>query len=79
MGSHDLEDIITVIAGRPEISREIAAAQADVRGYVAESTSRFLTHPAARDVIAGALPDVWHDPALLQAIEGRFSAIAHNL
>jgi len=76
MGSHDLEDIITVVAGRPEISGEMAAAQPDVRRYVAESTSRFLTDAAARDVIAGALPDVWHAPALLQAIEARFSAIA---
>jgi predicted nucleotidyltransferase len=76
MRSHDLEDIITVVAGRPETVDEVKAAALDVRRYVASSTSRFLTDPAARDVIAGALPDVWRDPAALRDVEERFRAIA---
>lgn len=76
MGSHDLEDIITVVAGRPEIVDEVRAAALEVRRYVANSTSRFLTDPAARDVITGALPDAWHDPAMLRSVEERFRAIA---
>ena len=76
MGSHDLEDIIAVVAGRPEILDEVKVAPLDVRRYVANSTSRFLTDPTARGVIAGALPDAWHDPALLRGVEERFRAIA---
>ena len=74
--SHDLEDIITVVAGRPEIGDEVRAAALDVRRYVANSTARFLTDPAATDVITGALPDAWQDPAMLRSVEERFRAIA---
>lgn len=34
LASHDLEDIIAVVDGRPEILNDIAAAGADVRGYI---------------------------------------------
>ena len=34
-GSHDLEDVLTVIDGRPEIIEEVSSASKDVRDYIA--------------------------------------------
>ena len=47
--SHDLEDIITVIDGRPELGAEVRAADADVRDYIAAQAQALLS---VRDYIA---------------------------
>jgi hypothetical protein len=76
IGSHDLEDIITVVAGRPELLEELRLVEPAVGEYVASETARFLAHPHAHDVIVGALPDAWDDPTLLADIEARLRTIA---
>ena len=43
LASHDLEDIITVIDGRLEITAEIASAPHDVRRYIALEVSHYST------------------------------------
>jgi hypothetical protein len=78
LGSHDLEDIIAVVAGRPELLEELRLVEPAVREYVTFHTERFLAHPHAHDVIVGALPDAWADPALLAGIEARLRTIATN-
>jgi hypothetical protein len=56
--SHDLEDIIAVVDGRPEIANDIAAADADVRGYIAAEIRALLENPDFIDALAGfLLPD----------------------
>ena len=76
IGSHDLEDIITVVAGRRELLEELRFVESGVRDYVASATARLLAHPYAHDVIVGALPDAWDDPTLLADIEARLRTIA---
>ena len=76
IGSHDLEDIITVVAGRRELLEELRFVESGVRDYVASATARLLAHPYAHDVIVGALPDAWDDPTLLADIEARLRIIA---
>lgn len=76
LGSHDLEDIIAVVAGRPELREDLRLVEPAVREYVASETARFLAHPYSHDVIVGALPDAWDDPALLADIEARLRTIA---
>lgn len=78
IGSHDIEDIITVVAGRPEVTDEISASPLSVKRYIAEQARRFLQHPSAQDAVAGALPDAWHDPAILKAVTDRFRSSAEN-
>lgn len=57
-GSHDLEDVITVVDGRPEIVREVRDAQSDVRGYVASEMRRLLNTRQFLDALPGfLLPD----------------------
>jgi hypothetical protein len=75
-GSHDVEDVVTVIGGRPGVIEEIRRAEVDVRRYLAERASRFLAGGATPDIIAGALPDARLVPGIVRATEERFVEIA---
>lgn len=56
--SHDLEDIIAVVDGRPEIVNEIVAADAEVRGYIAAEIRALLDNLDFAEALAGfLLPD----------------------
>jgi hypothetical protein len=50
--SHDLEDIITVVDGRPELTKEVSDAQPELRQYLSD---QFLSLLASRDFLE-ALP-----------------------
>jgi hypothetical protein len=57
-GSHDLEDVIAVIDGRPELVREVAEAPDDVRTYIAAEARKLLGTRAFVDALPGfLLPD----------------------
>ena len=43
--SHDLEDLMTVVDGRPELAEEIHAGPEDVRAYIAAKFREFLATP----------------------------------
>lgn len=75
-GSHDLEDIITVTTGRPEIVEEMGSAHESVRRWVAESTSAFLDSAFAGHAVEGALPDAAHLPGLVELVVDRLRAVA---
>ena len=47
--SHDLEDIITIVDGRPELVKEIAASPKDLREYLGAEFRSLLATPAFRD------------------------------
>lgn len=74
-GSHDLEDIVTVVAGRPELLDELRAAESDVRQFVADQTRVLLEASIVGDVVAGALPDARLIPNLVTRVIGRLEAI----
>lgn len=75
-GSHDLEDVIAVIDGRPEIVEEVAAAATGLRAHVAAELSHLLATRAFLDALPGfLLPDAANQarqPILLR----RLSALA---
>lgn len=50
--SHDLEDVLSVIDGRPELVEELAQADTELRRYVAEAFTRLI----ADDDFLNALP-----------------------
>ncbi len=71
-GSHDLEDVIAVVDGRPEIVNEVRAAHANVRGYIASEIRRLLDTRQFLDAIPGfLLPDA--------ASQGRQSILRERL
>ena len=58
MASHDLEDLLSVIDGRPELVREIQSAPLDVLAYIASEVRALLDTEAFVDALPGHLhPD----------------------
>ena len=58
LGSHDLEDIINVLDGRPELPGEAAAAPAELRAYLAVRCRDLLATPNFMDFLPGMIfPD----------------------
>lgn len=56
--SHDLEDIITVVDGRPEIVDEVPAAARDVSDYISREIRSLLREPDFIEALSGfLLPD----------------------
>ena len=53
--SHDLEDLITVVDGRPELVDEVGRGAEDVRSYVAGELGTLLNTRAFVDALAGFL------------------------
>ena len=76
LGSHDLEDIITVVAGRPEVSAELNREKAELRQWLANKSREFLDDPQSVYALQGALPDVRDLLDLISEIRARFERIA---
>lgn len=76
-GSDDIEDIVRVVGGRPEVIDEIHDCDADVRDFLRHETQRFL-EGSAIDVIAGAFPEAKDVPGLLRLVEARFRQIVER-
>ena len=74
-GSHDLEDIVAVIDGRPELAAEIGASPPDVRFYLAEARRDLLARPRFRDAVQGHLPSDAVSQARSQIVLDRIGEI----
>jgi hypothetical protein len=72
LGSHDLEDIITVVAGRPELPSELRAEEIELRQWLSDRVTEFLDHSDHYYALEGALPDIQLIPELLDEIQDRF-------
>lgn len=58
MASHDMEDIVTLLDGRPELGEGIKAAAEDVRSFLAWAFKEFLRNRNFLDALPGhLLPD----------------------
>jgi hypothetical protein len=56
--SHDLEDFIAVIDGRPSLFLELGGASAELKTYIADSVKGLLAEPRFLDALPGyLLPD----------------------
>jgi len=76
LGSHDLEDIIAVVAGREEIVQEVQRAEGGLRAWLAEQVREFLDHDQHDYAVRGALPDATVIPDLLDRVLNRFEQLA---
>lgn len=54
--SHDLEDIVTVVDGRPTLTGEVEAAPADLRAYLKKQFRELSSTDDFLDALAGHLP-----------------------
>lgn len=72
LASHDLEDLIAVIDGRPELLDELRTTPDDVRSYVAQAITRLLATDKFIDALPGYLP---HD----ESSQGRLGILLKRL
>lgn len=75
-GSHDLEDIITVIDGRASIVAEITEAAPELRAYVVERIKALSAQPAFQEALAGHLPSDGASQGRLPMLRKRLYNIA---
>ena len=74
--SHDLEDIVMVIDGRPELHAEVTRAENAVRDYIAREIGRLIANPEFMSSLPGfLLPDA-ASQARRALIESRLRALA---
>ncbi len=72
LGSHDLEDLITVVDGRIELFDEISQSSSDLRNFIAEKFENLLANRKFRDALAGFLyPD--------ETSQGRLTILVEQL
>jgi predicted nucleotidyltransferase len=70
LASHDLEDIINVLDGRPELVEEVGHAPDDLRGYLADRCHALLAQSAFHDALPGLIfPDESHATRMTILIE----------
>ncbi len=75
MASHDLEDMIAVIDGRPTIVEEVAACK-EVRPYLAREFSNLLKSGEFLDALPGQLPGDEASQERVPLIRNRMKEIA---
>ena len=78
LGSHDLEDIVNVLDGRPEIVEEIAASPVELQRYLADSCGALLATPNFMDTMQSM---VFPDESLAERVQllvERFRQIAQS-
>ena len=74
--SHDVEDIIAVVAGRDSLLTEIAAAPRELRAHLVSCMASFLDHEDADVAVEDALPDARLTPGIVTKTKSRLTAIA---
>lgn len=75
LGSHDLEDVISLVSGRAELADEVRAAPPDLRSWVSERVAALLLDPDFDYAIQGALPDAASIPAYTGRVRDRFVSL----
>ena len=76
LASHDLEDIINLIDGRPELIDEVAQARRGVRAYLAGQCRILLETPAFYDGLQGLIVSDALHAAQVAKITNRLAQIA---
>jgi hypothetical protein len=72
---HDLEDIIAVVDGRPELLAEVRSAPTDVHSYLASEVTRLLASPGFMEALPGHLPGDAASQARLPIVKKRLEAL----
>lgn len=74
--SHDIEDIVAILDGRPEVSEEIGQAADVLRVHLAQRFRELLDNPRFREALPGNMPPDEASQARVPVIWERLKAIA---
>lgn len=75
MTSADLEDVIALLANRPELVDEVEAADRELREWIGRRVARFLPSEQAGELIAAFLPETRQVPGLRSTVTDRVAEI----
>ena len=53
LASHDLEDVVNVVEGRPAVVEEVAAAEPSLRTYLARQFGALMSRPDFLNALPG--------------------------
>ena len=77
LGSHDIEDILVVIAYRDQLFPEVGAEPAESRAWIQERIRRHLIdHPDSEYAVTGSLPGAQVVPGLVPRVLARVQTLA---
>jgi hypothetical protein len=76
VASHDLEDIIAVVDGRPALADEVKRAPAQIRRFLASTIGRWLEDPDFVAAVPGHLPADVASQARAPVVLERLRAVA---
>lgn len=76
VASHDLEDIIAVVDGRPALADEVKAAPPRLRRFLASTVGRWLKDPDFLHAVPGHLPGDVASQARAPVVLDRLGAVA---
>ncbi len=77
--SHDLEDIVTVVDGRPSLKDEIDTGPRELLEYIAEKLSKLVSNEVFLSALAGHLPGDTASQARLPSLERKLNELASML
>lgn len=76
VASHDVEDVIAVVDGRPSLGLEVKQAPATVQQFLSERLGAWLDHPRFPDAVPGHLPGDAASQARAGVVMARMKAMA---
>lgn len=79
MASHDMEDIIALFDGRPEIIDEIRSSTSELRNYLAETFQAFLKNNKFLESLPGHLPPDPASQGRVKVVKGRIEEIVNTM
>lgn len=68
--SHDLEDILLLLDGRPEVGSELLSAPAPLQTFVREEFTALLAQPDFEEILQGTFPEAGRDRVILRRVKG---------
>jgi hypothetical protein len=75
-GSHDVEDIVTIVDGCKNIVKEIANSASDVRKFIADGFSALMQHPDFDEALFGHLSAVFGARDRMAEVKQKFVEIS---
>lgn len=75
VGSHDLEDVMAVVDGRPEIIEEVSGAQEDIWSYLSTEFGKLLENPDFLNVLPGLVAQDTTSPDRFEIVRDRLRQI----
>ncbi|MGQ0652972.1 MAG: hypothetical protein ACT4P4_12030 [Betaproteobacteria bacterium] len=76
LGSHDFEDLMAVIDGRPEVQGEVRAADPPLREYLADAMRKTIADERFRSVLGGFVVESGGSPDRASELLARMERLA---